>query len=426
MPAALQSPTPPYPATNRPSAGLFSPRCLFILGTLLGLLALTLAPHIRAMLGLFDLGHWFLDSYAVLASSDAARAGNIDPDAPNPYDVFHRRNSYSDWWYGLGKLGLTRADNFLVGGVWVLAFLVVVFLTVQPRGRDEAAWLVLLTCSPPVMLALMRANNDLVIFAVLAVAVLPQRDGSVWRLALALAAVALATGLKFYPVAAGFVFLLLPSSKRLLLVAGLAALMLAAVLAAVGSQVLRGNFPIGTEPYIMGGRIWFMDLGLARQQALLASITLLGAGAVWAVSVGLTSGLARENSPPAARQAMTMASAMLVICFLGTVNHSYRWIFALWLAPWLWHQRSESTAARVTVWLLPAILWHDGILCLATSLWFPALRPEQYDHILLLWQLATEPLTWLVMIFLAGWLLDLVLTRGREVRAEFFPPVRRG
>jgi hypothetical protein len=57
------------------------------------------------------------------------------------------------------------------------------------------------------------------------------------------------------------------------------------------------------------------------------------------------------------------------------------------------------------------------VLCVATSLWFPDLGAAQYERIFLVWRLATQPLAWLVMILLAGWLLELVFARGREWRA---------
>ena len=120
--------------TRPTTSALLSPRLLFITGSVLVLLAWTLSPRVRALAGLFDHGRWFLDSQAVLAASDAAKAG-LNPEAPNPYDAFQRPHSYSDWWFGLGQLGLTRDDNFLVGGAWVLLFLAAVFLTVRPRSR---------------------------------------------------------------------------------------------------------------------------------------------------------------------------------------------------------------------------------------------------------------------------------------------------
>jgi hypothetical protein len=200
--------------------------------------------------------------------------------------------------------------------------------------------------------------------------------------------------------------------------------LLGAVVASLSTQLHRGIFHVEPEIYTLGGRIWLMDLGLAERPALLVSIVLLLAAAGVAAGRGWTAGLARTEDDLGGRVAMTLGAALLVFCFLGTVNFGYRWVFALWLAPWLWSHRQGSAAARAAVWLLPLILWHDGLLCLATNLWFPHLPQEQYDRILVAWRLVTEPLVWALMTLLAGWLLDLVRVRGREARAELFPARR--
>jgi hypothetical protein len=75
----------------------------------------------------------------------------------------------------------------------------------------------------------------------------------------------------------------------------------------------------------------------------------------------------------------------------------------------------------IAVWLLPFVLWHDSLFCLVLSIWFPDLAAGQYDRILWWWWLGTEPLTWLLMGLLGGWLLDLALVRWRDVREEFSP-----
>eukprot|EP01035_Chromulina_nebulosa_P067703 gene67703-92757_t len=122
----------------RPSADLArlfaSPRgarALFIFLTIAGLLVFAASPGLKRKLGLNHYDLWFADSYAVLAAVDAQRAG-IDAITSNPLDLLHRPHSYTDWWYALGPTGLTRDDNFLVGAAWVLAFLVVTWLTVRP------------------------------------------------------------------------------------------------------------------------------------------------------------------------------------------------------------------------------------------------------------------------------------------------------
>jgi hypothetical protein len=135
--------------------------------TLAGWLAGPLWPRLLILLGISDYGTSYLDAHALLAALDAVRAG-ADPHAVNPLDPLLRYHVYSDWWLGLRWLGLTREHNFLVGTAWVGAFAVTAWATARPRTWREALWLAALLVSPPVLLAVNRANNDLLIFVVLA------------------------------------------------------------------------------------------------------------------------------------------------------------------------------------------------------------------------------------------------------------------
>jgi hypothetical protein len=121
-------------------------RLVFVLLSAAGLLGFVSLPWLQRKLGIFDFGRWFLDSLAVLAANDAVMAG-IDVEKSNPLDVFGRPHSYSNWWFVLGRLGLGRDDNFIVGGVWVLAFLLVVWASLRPRNYREALWSTLLVLS---------------------------------------------------------------------------------------------------------------------------------------------------------------------------------------------------------------------------------------------------------------------------------------
>lgn len=417
--------SPPPPARVRPATHSLSPRFWFAAGSLLVLLLYALLPPARTFLGVQDHGRWFLDSYAVLASSDAAPLG-IDPSAPNPLDIFHRSHKYSDWWFVLGKMGFTRDDNFLVGGAWVLAFLAAVFLTVRPATRRETLWLVLLMASPPVLLGVIRANNDLVIFAVLALVLWSVQSSSGPRIALTIALLVLATGLKFYPVVAVAIFLLVPEPRRMLAALVLGTIATGGLLATMFAQVMRGTFHIEPEIFTFGGRIALMDFGLPEKIASLAVIPVLAVLAVVALRMRWTMGIAPAAEPgvadtPAARGSALLAASLLVACFVSGINHGYRWIFALWAAPWCWATRDRNPASRLAVWLLPICLWHDGLLVLATGLFFPHLQQDQYDRILVVWRWITEPVTWALMVIFAAGMLELALARWREIRFGFGP-----
>jgi hypothetical protein len=384
-----------------------------------GWLACALWPRLLAALGLMDYNRWYLDSQAVLAAVDAVRHG-LDPYAANPLDPLFRNHKYSDWWFALRWLGLTGEDNFAVGTAWIALFAVAVGSTVRPRTLREAGWLALLLVSPPVLLAVNRANNDLVIFAVLAATGAAAAGTSTVRQVLAVGLLSLATGLKFYPVVAALGFLWvrpLPRMPALLLFALLAA---GLTLAGVWPQVVHGQFPIPSGLHLLGAPLLGRDLGLTDAGARVAALLILTAGAVALTGSRCTVGLAEAGE---ARERLTavMGGLVLVACFVAGLSYSYRWIFALGLALWLWrqaHQPSPSARIRVTRWLGVALLifcfWSDGLFCLAVNLRPAPLSQDRIDGMLVAWRLWTQPWHWLLMTLLSGWLLEGAIASVRS------------
>lgn len=141
----------------------------------------------------------FSDMGALLAAGEAVAAG-VDPFVtPNPFDVYGRPHVYGPGWLASGAFGLGVADTAWVGWLTVLMFLggaVCLFPLSRPRDLLLAAACLM---SPPVLLGLNRANNDLLIFVVvLAAAWLAGRKEKVCG-PVALVLVVLAALLKFYP-----------------------------------------------------------------------------------------------------------------------------------------------------------------------------------------------------------------------------------
>jgi hypothetical protein len=382
-----------------------------------------LFPGLVTLIGFEFPDKWFIDSYAILASCDAVRAG-IRPDVPNPFDFLHRPHSYSDWWFGLEKLGLTRADNFVLGLSWVALFLVLAVLMLRVRTYRDALLGLVFLASPVVLLGVFRANNDLVIFSLIAIAVLFLRSDRPVRLAGAGVMVALATGLKFYPVVAGLHVILVRPGRRM----GQAALALAVVLGLVvwnvWSTIGRGEFGIPLDVHKTGLPILLSDLGLHGRgpqvlgAAIVAAIGLATARRRW------TTGLARSDGDAGERYAFLLGAVLLAACFVAGISHAYRWIFALLLVPWLRSEwtRGETIAARRTValafGLLVLVCWGDGLLCLLLNLFWTPQPVPAVDHVEKLWRLATQPCHWLLVGLLAGWLWDAVFAGWRAWRED--------
>ena len=376
-------------------------------------------PHLLVAIGIYDYGKVYLDSYAVLAAVDAVRAG-ADPHAANQLDVLLRPHVYSDWWLTLRWLGVTREQNFLVGTAWGGAFVLAVMVTARPRNRWEALWLSALMVSPAVLFVLNRANNDLVIFVLLAGCSLAATAPAWGRTLVAAACLGLATGLKYFPAPAALAFLWVRPVRRMPAVLLAALVLVALALAGVWPQVDRSRFLIASGVYTMGAPLWWRDLGWQDKASALPSLLVIVVAAAALVVARVTTGLATRGEPRE-RLLAAVGAVVLLTCFLAGVNYSYRWIFALWPAVWLGRQAASEAipgrargAARVACILVLLCLWLDGALCLTVNLFFSHYAQDWQNHLDIIWRRWTQPLNWFLMMLLAGWLLEGALATLRE------------
>lgn len=368
-------------------------------------------------------GVWFLDSYAILASNDAVSAGR-DPYALNPLDYLERPHIYGPWWLRLRALGLTRADNFRVGLTLVAAFALTALSWLRPRDWRSALWYLAIFGSIPVLLALERANNDLVVFLVLTPVVpclLSPRLVVRW---LAVGFVAIAADLKFYPAVAALVLLAAAPKPELRgRILGSVAL-----LALVGWHVYGALvriipvLPPAAGVFTFGAVGGFHEVGW---HGPWPQSVVVGFGAVFVVTCWLTSPLGEWTpAPPQRREWLyfILGGALLTGCFFTGQNYAYRWIFALWLAPLLWTLPHDTTApstvrqlARTTRWLLLAVIWFDPA-CTFTLSQFSGLDLVRALHWVFLIE---QPLAWALfgclLVFLTHFTrMGLVALRGLE------------
>jgi len=386
-------------------------------------LLLVLCPVMFDWMGLVHLGRWFLDSFAILASSDFAALGH-DPHQANPLDPMRRPHVYSDWWLGFAALGITRAHNFWVGGAFVAAFFLLAFAILRPRSGPEAGWYLLFLCAPPAMVAVERANNDLVIFCLLAWVPLLLADGRRWVRWCSLVPLLLATGLKFYPAVAGL--LLLDGKRReACWRAGVGVVLLGLLFAGLyeNIRVIQPLVPAPGGANGLGGRNIFLLAGQGSMSAGVCMLAVLVLG-VWACRpMRLWAGISVKDGMRRDWLLFALGSAVLCGCFFAGTSYYYRMIFGVMLAPLTWRLLQKNAMPRASrTWvksfalLLVFMMWGDAFLYFGLVGLRGTISMPVFGGVMRGVEYVREAVTWAFMFYLAGFLMRFTRDAWRNLR----------
>jgi hypothetical protein len=279
-----------------------------------------------AVLGVDQMDKPFADARGIVSGVETARLGG-DPLLSNPRDPWQRTCNYPRLWLLVGWTGIDQEHTSLLAVVFEVAFATVLFMVTAGITWAEGVYLGLLICSPPVMLAISRANNDLLIFALLGGAIFLK---GIWRyLTLGLCA-----ALKLYPAVA-FVLVLSESKRRALLVAATSGGLLAVYLFSIRHDLAL--IFAGTP------RTYFMSYGSTVVFTRFAKLAVFGErltalGAMVLVGLGACVFVRRQPWPDATdpRAEMLLSGATVYVgTFVLGFNFIYRLIFVLLLVPLL-------------------------------------------------------------------------------------------
>lgn len=407
----------------RPAVPIWQTRqglLLLMVGWVAGLSVFVGSSVLQRRLGLAGIEMWFADSYAVLAACDTAEAG-LDPNKPMEADPFRRPHVYSDWWLLLGRLGLDRSNNFSIGMAWCIAFCMTASFLLSPRNPKELIWSLVMALSPPVLLGIYRANNDLVIFVLLALAAFFFSRRAIGCQLLAGGIIALAAGLKYYPVAGICACLLVSPSKWRPVVWGWSAAASIMALLEVRSEIERGIFRVNDMLHISGGMLLFRNLGLEGLwcAAACGSILLAGGYAFWRLEWMPALGPVATGNWR--RSAFMAGAAVSVACFVANISYSYRLVHLLMLVPFLFERATQTIAAtryvaRVTLALLGVALWSDGLVALIANTVMGPMPLSRAFSVIMISRWITQPPIWILMALIIAWMLAIL--RQPVVRSE--------
>jgi hypothetical protein len=349
-------------------------------------------------LGVLHIKGPFEDMRVITSGWECTRRG-IDVLAENPCDPFHREMNYPRIWTELAPLGLGQGSTIALSlAAWV-AFYLAVFLSVGRLTLGEGIVYAAVLLSPSVMLGVGSANNDLLIFALVAAAVSALHARRSVVRAASYGLFLLAAVLKLYPVFA-FTVLLRQAPRRAALALTFSLIVFALYVAATldDLRLIDKGTPrptriaYGASVLAKGVENRFAHLPGGGVLAESPTRALLYAGSLLLAS-GLAVWLAGRLRPmPEAARADRTFDAFLAgaSIYVGTfavpgTNWDYRLVFLLLTIPqlfrWIEGVGPLATASAWglagvlgTLWLsrLPWILPLDELLNLALVVFFAA------------------------------------------------------
>jgi hypothetical protein len=351
----------------------------------------------------------FFDTRNLTAALECRRLG-YDPLRESPCDPWERPLNYPRIWLALRWLGLNQSHTNVLAVTLIALFLVSVCLLVGRVSMGAGAVLAVAVCSPSVMFAIERGNMDIVIFSLLAAAVLVWRYGR-WGDLWSPLIVLLAAAAKIYPVFALPAFAFTRRHRSVLIAIACAVAFGAYALVTLDDIAANARIAPQGDYHAFGARILPASIyhrfvlgrwqgGSATKQLLAIVPLLVAAPFVWIAG--------RRRLPPADPQLASwsrLAFWIGALVFLGTFavgnNFDYRLVFLLLTFPQLmaWASASEVEPRRwlgaVTLLTVLVLLWigalseplalTDEVVTWATVLLFSLLLAASVPRLGTIW-----------------------------------------
>lgn len=141
----------------------------------------------------------FADMRVITSGAECIRLG-YDVLIENPCDPWQRPMNYPRIWSIFASWGINQSHTIMMGFLCGLLFFILVFLIIKRLNYTEALLYGLILCSPSIMLAVDRGNNDLIVFVILGVALLAMQTNYLYLNCLSLAMIIFASIIKLYPI----------------------------------------------------------------------------------------------------------------------------------------------------------------------------------------------------------------------------------
>lgn len=364
-------------------------------------------------LGVYSGPASYLDARVITKACDNVRAGHDAYDLlPGSTPQMQMRFNYPRVWLLLRYCGLGEQNTVKFGCAEALFFYVCAFLLMGRLTMGKALVYTLVLCSPAAMLAVERGNCDLVVFGLIAIAVMLAAR----RYLISASVLCFAAVLKLFPIFALLMFLRENKRRAFTVLAIFGFLFSVYVLATMPDIVqVRAATPrptmfgFGCMTLVDGAGKWLVMHGHEdRYSIFLRKVAFLTSLGIAFISAWFGLKQWRPGLPPSVQLDAFRAGAFIYIgVFLIGNNYEYRLIFLILcvgqLLVWFQQDARFRRAAALAVLALLVSAWERLPMAYDVPGNLLFFFPAQIAH----WTLFAL-LVWFIAATLPDWLVEMI------------------
>lgn len=331
-----------------------------------------------AFVGVPHMEPLFADLHAILSARECHTRG-MNVFLNNPCDLMGRIHVYGSAWLSLSQLN-APSSLWLLGLTTNAAFMAIAVGVIRPTSVSELLISCLILFSPAVTLGIERANNDIVIFILVAVSAALLTSQYALNRIFALLTICVAALLKIYPsiLFGAALFAIKKNRKEFVVILASSFLLVAWWLGMYANEILllKDLVPKPLDHYVTGAKALFTYIG--RPFPAVLSISFAGFLAIFFVviisfALWILFLLKKKIIAPPPRKSsyILFVFGLSILFFTYTINtnYDYRWIFFVFLIPLLFEIKRAERSSRLAcnlVWLC--------LVCALVIMWTEAFR----------------------------------------------------
>ena len=311
----------------------------------------------------------FLDMKGRLAHIQGSRMGLDIYNVPNPLDPLGRINDKPSYTLLLGYLGLNLEHAVPLGILFIILMVLGTLLFIKPRTWSQMIAAYLAICSPSVLFAVERGNDDLVIFVFLLTVPIFLAKNTLWGNTVAFCLISLVGPAKYYPFAAYILFAHPQKTNRqafFWLTSSIT--FITAFFLVTYKEILFLSSRIPQPNYLnsFGAKLLFELLGLTPPLPELLTLVSIVIILIFVSIFSFDKHGILPNVEKTEEYYFILGSAIFIFCFFLNSNSDYRLIFCLFLLPALFSWLSNS---RINSYLRVVVVF--SIILIIVIMWIP-------------------------------------------------------